>query len=73
MWHFDAGLGIIAAPMSYSVNGKQYVSVLVGYGGTTAAYGDFMNVGWKFGLQPRRLLTFAIGGTAKLAPRPAPI
>jgi quinohemoprotein ethanol dehydrogenase len=72
VWQFNAGLGIIAAPMSYSVNGKQYVSVLVGYGGTTAAYGDFMNVGWKYGQQPRRLLTFAIGGTAKLAPTPGP-
>jgi quinohemoprotein ethanol dehydrogenase len=70
LWQFDAGLGIIAAPMSYSVNGKQYVSVLVGYGGTTAAYGDFMNVGWKFGQQPRRLLTFAIDGTAKLERMP---
>jgi quinohemoprotein ethanol dehydrogenase len=72
VWQFDAGLGIVGAPMSYSVNGKQYVSVLVGYGGTTAAYGHFMNVGWKYGAQPRRLLTFAIGGTAKLAPSPGP-
>src|SRR5262249_48060540 len=72
VWQFDAGLGIVGAPMSYSLNGRQYVSVLVGYGGTTAAYGNFMNVGWKFGQQPRRLLTFALDGTAKLAPSPGP-
>jgi quinohemoprotein ethanol dehydrogenase len=72
VWQFNAGLGIVGAPMSYSAGGKQYVSVLVGYGGTTSAYGDFMNVGWKYGVQPRRLLTFAIGGTAKLAPTPGP-
>jgi quinohemoprotein ethanol dehydrogenase len=66
LWRFNAGLGIIAQPMSYAIGGKQYVSVLVGYGGTTAAYGEFLNVGWKYGAQPRRLLTFAIGGTAKL-------
>jgi quinohemoprotein ethanol dehydrogenase len=72
LWQFNAGLGIVGAPISYSVGGKQYVSVLVGYGGTTAAYGDFMNVGWKFGAQPRRLLTFAIDGKAKLAPSPGP-
>ncbi len=70
VWQFDAGLGIIGAPMSFSVGGKQYVSVLVGYGGTTAAYGKFMDVGWKYGQQPRRLLTFAIDGKATLAPSP---
>lgn len=70
VWQFAAGLGIIGAPMSFSVGGKQYVSVLVGYGGTTAAYGKFMDVGWKYGQQPRRLLTFALDGTAKLAPAP---
>lgn len=70
LWKFDAGLGIIAAPMSFSVGGKQYVSVLVGWGGTTAAMSRFLNVGWKYGEQPRRLLTFAIGGTAKLAASP---
>lgn len=72
LWRFNAGLGIIAAPMSFSHNGKQYISVLVGYGGTTAAYGPFMNVGWKYGAQPRRLLTFVLDGKAKLAPSPPP-
>jgi quinohemoprotein ethanol dehydrogenase len=70
LWRFDAGLGIVGAPMSYAVGSKQYVSVLVGYGGTTAALSDFMNVGWKYGAQPRRLLTFAIGGATKLPPSP---
>ena len=70
LWGFDAGLGIIAAPMSFSHGGKQYVSVLVGWGGTSAAMSRMLNVGWKYGAQPRRLLTFAIGGTAKLAPSP---
>ncbi len=58
--------------MSYSRDGKQYVSVLVGYGGTTAAYGHFMDMGYKYGLQPRRLLTFAIGGDKSLPPSPPP-
>jgi quinohemoprotein ethanol dehydrogenase len=70
LWRFNAGLGIISAPMSYSVNGKQYVSVLVGYGGTTAAMSDLLNVGWKYGAQPRRLLTFSLDGKAVLPPSP---
>jgi quinohemoprotein ethanol dehydrogenase len=72
LWHFNAGLGIVAAPMSYSVHGKQYVSVLVGYGGTTAALSSVLNAGWKFGAQPRRLLTFSLGGDRVLPPSPPP-
>ena len=67
LWKFNAGLGIIAPPMSYSVHGKQYVSVLVGYG-TTNVLGSAMNIGWKYGAQPRRLLTFALNGNAKITP-----
>jgi quinohemoprotein ethanol dehydrogenase len=65
LWRFYAGLGIMAAPMSYSAGGKQYVSVLVGYGGSAGA-GNLMNVGWKY-TAPRRLLTFALDGRAALA------
>jgi quinohemoprotein ethanol dehydrogenase len=70
LWHFDSGLGIIAAPISYLANGRQYVSVLVGYGASNSL-GDIMNVGWKYGAQPRRLLTFVLDGKAAL-PRSAP-
>lgn len=66
LWSFDAQLGIVGAPISYAVGGRQYVSILVGYGGTTAAYGKFMDVGWKYGRQTRRLLTFALDGKARL-------
>ncbi len=66
LWKFNAGLGIVGAPIAFSAGGKQYVSVPVGYGGTTAAYGEFMNVGWKYGQQPRRLLTFALDGKATI-------
>ncbi len=65
LWRFNAGLGIIAAPISYSVGGKQYVSVLVGFGG---AWGEVVYAGWKYGAQPRRLLTFALDGRAMLPP-----
>jgi quinohemoprotein ethanol dehydrogenase len=72
VWKFDAGLGIVGAPISYSVDGKQYVSILVGYGGTTAAYGHFMDMGYKFGRQPRRLLTFALDSAKTLPPKSPP-
>lgn len=68
VWRFDAGLGIIAAPISYSVRGVQYVSILVGYGGATGMNSKFVNRGWKYGRQPRRLLTFRLGGKGSLPP-----
>jgi quinohemoprotein ethanol dehydrogenase len=72
LWRFNAGLGIIAAPISHLANGRQYVSVLVGYGGSAAIAGDPLQVGWKYGLQPRRLLTFALDGKAVLPPTAPP-
>jgi quinohemoprotein ethanol dehydrogenase len=67
-WEFDAGNGIIASPITYTVAGKQYISLLVGWGGTIAPISELTNRGWKFGAQPRRLLTFALDGAASLPP-----
>jgi quinohemoprotein ethanol dehydrogenase len=72
VWHYNAGLGIIAAPMSYSLGGKQYISLLVGYGGTAGVASQYTHMGWKFNAQPRRLLTFALDGKATLPPAPGP-
>ncbi|HMK87150.1 MAG TPA: PQQ-dependent dehydrogenase, methanol/ethanol family [Steroidobacteraceae bacterium] len=66
---FDAGMGIIAAPMTYAVGGHQFVSVLAGYGGSAAIWGELMNAGWKFS-GPRRLITFRLDGKAVLPASP---
>jgi quinohemoprotein ethanol dehydrogenase len=66
LWSFGAGLGIIAAPVTYSVGGVQYLSILVGYGGAAGLGGKFFDYGWRFGEQSRRLLTFSLGGHATL-------
>jgi quinohemoprotein ethanol dehydrogenase len=71
LWHFNAGLGIIAAPIAYAIGGREYVSVLVGYGASNTL-GDIMNVGWKYGAQPRRLLTFCLDGNTALPPSSPP-
>ncbi len=72
LWTFDAKLGILAPPITYSVKGRQFVSLLVGYGGGAGEGGwPGLMQGWKYGAQPRRLLTFAIGGKAEL-PATAP-
>jgi quinohemoprotein ethanol dehydrogenase len=67
LWRFYTGMGIIARPITYSADGRQYVSVLAGYGGYGGAV---IQSGWKY-RTPRRLLTFMLDGKAKLPPTPA--
>ena len=63
LWDFNAQQGIMAAPISYAVDGEQYISVLAGRGG-----GFSMMLGlWADNESPqRRLLTFKLGGKARL-------
>ena len=64
LWKFDAGTGIMAPPVTYLLNGAQYVTLMVGWGG---AAGLINRPGWgpsKAGFG--RILTFALGGTAQL-------
>lgn len=69
LWSFDVGSAILAAPVTFSVNGQQYVTVLSGWGGAPAVInGPF---GWsKSGIRPNksRVLTFVLGGTKSLPP-----
>jgi quinohemoprotein ethanol dehydrogenase len=67
LWQHDAQAPVMAPPISYSVNGKQYVTVLSGSGGSLALVGDAFKdnpVGYRE--QPRRVLTFALGGKVRL-------
>lgn len=66
LWSFDSGLGIIAPPISYSVNANQYVVILVGWGGDASTVFAGYHPGWKYGQHPRRLLAFSIDGNAAL-------
>ncbi|MFT4027470.1 MAG: PQQ-dependent dehydrogenase, methanol/ethanol family [Novosphingobium sp.] len=72
LWRYYVGMGIVAAPMTYRVGGKQYVSILAGYGSAAAAISHVANIGWKFGVHPRRILTFVLDGKARLPETPPP-
>jgi quinohemoprotein ethanol dehydrogenase len=66
VWSFDAGTGIMAPPVTYRIDGIQYVSVLAGWGGPDGLGND---PGWGkvkpgFG----RILTFTLGGNAAFKP-----
>ena len=74
LWHFPAQDALLAAPISYMVDGRQYVSVVVGMTGTAAidprALGGLV---FDYRTQKRRVLTFALDGNAPLPPAPAPL
>jgi quinohemoprotein ethanol dehydrogenase len=76
LWSMNLGLGIVGAPITYALDGRQYVAVLVGWGGALpGAFGaGVAQHGWRYGAQPRRLAVFALGahGTLKLVPPSAP-
>lgn len=69
LWSFDAGVGISAPPITYAVNGKQYIAVLAGWGGVSYVGATAMaHNGWAYGAQPRRLLVFSLEGKATPPP-----
>jgi quinohemoprotein ethanol dehydrogenase len=74
LWQFDAGLGISAPPVTYTVNGKQHIALLVGWGGAGPAVGGSLQAqhGWAYRAQPRRLISFSLEGKADLPKLPPP-
>ena len=73
LWQFDAHNAILAAPISYLVNGEQYVTLMVGMGTSTASNASTHGgLTFDYRTQPRRMMTFKLGGSAKLPPKPAP-
>jgi len=65
VWEVDLGVGIMAAPMTYMIDGVQYVSVLVGWGGTNGLVGENHTGEYK---APGRLWTFRLGGDMNIEP-----
>jgi quinohemoprotein ethanol dehydrogenase len=72
LWSFYAGVAVTGVPITYSVQGRQYVTITAGpLGGSTAGFGAISaRWGWDPRVHPRRLLTFALDATAKLPPTP---
>ncbi len=64
LWQFDAGTGIMAPPVTYLLDGVQYVTLMVGWGGAAG----LNNIPGSGVVKPGfgRILTFSLGGQAKL-------
>ena len=66
VWSWETASPVVAPPISYSVNGRQYISVLTGNGsqggGILASGNAAFHTDYR---APRRVLTFAIDGLAQ--------
>lgn len=65
LWEIELGQGIMAAPSTYALDGRQYVTVLAGMGGAGGLYGRNPAGHYK---ATGRLWTFALDGDAALVP-----
>jgi alcohol dehydrogenase (cytochrome c)/quinohemoprotein ethanol dehydrogenase len=66
LWSFAAQTGVMAGPVTYAIDGEQYVAVLAGWGGVfPLATGE---VSFQSGRVRNisRMLVFKLGGTANL-------
>ena len=68
VWRFDAATGIMAPPVTYTVDGVQYVTVMAGWGGSAG----LMNIPAVGAAKPGwgRILTFALDAKAALKAPP---
>ena len=67
LWGFPAQTGIVAAPISFEVDGEQYVTVVAGWGGVLALGGG--PVAAVAGVRNvSRVLTFKLGADGALPP-----
>ena len=68
LWEFDAQNGIVAPPITYEIDGEQYISVLAGWGGSVGlSFGMVGNT--RENMYPYgRVLTFKLNGKEQLPP-----
>jgi alcohol dehydrogenase (cytochrome c)/quinohemoprotein ethanol dehydrogenase len=70
LWSANAQSGVVAAPMTYSLDGEQYVAVLAGWGGVFALAGGEVALSSSRTQNIHRLLAFKLNGKASLPPLP---
>ena len=61
LWSVDTGQGIVAPPITYKIEGKQYIAVQVGYGGAYALTGGLESPN-ENPSRDGRMMIFEIGG-----------
>ena len=70
LWSASTQSGVTAGPISYTVNGEQYIAILVGWGGVLPlAGGEVARQSPRMNNVPR-MLAFKLGGKTSLPPVP---
>ncbi len=67
LWEAPIDTGAVAGPISYAVDGEQYIAIAAGWAGSMVVTGGDMPIY----ATPTRILAFKLGGTATL-PKPKP-
>lgn len=70
LWQFDTQIGVIGSPVSYSVDGEQYITVAAGWGGALGLIAGYERLGGR--PEKSRILTFKLDANASLPALPAP-
>jgi quinohemoprotein ethanol dehydrogenase len=71
LWSFPAQSGIIAAPMSYMIDGEQYVAIMVGWGGVWDVATGVLAKKSGASQNISRLLVFKLGAKGTLPAIPS--
>jgi quinohemoprotein ethanol dehydrogenase len=73
LWHFMTQNAMLAAPITYRVGGRQYVTVIVGMGTSGGVFAKALGgIAFDARTQKKRVLTFVLDGKASLPPPPPP-
>ncbi len=83
VWELQTNVGIVAPPISYAVDGEQYIAVLAGWGGNAVSGFDAGISAASTHVNKGRMLAFRLGGEAEqpevmvkriqIVPEPAPM
>ena len=70
LWEVNVGIGIIAPPVTYQIDGVQYVTVMSGWGGAFPLTGGYSYIPELNTVNVGRVLTFALNAKQELMPLP---
>lgn len=71
LWETPTQSGVVAAPISYEIDGEQYVAVMAGWGGALSLVSGALTP--NTGTNDRRLLVYKLGAHGTLPAPPAAI
>ncbi len=71
LWSAPTQAGVVAAPITYTIDGEQYVAIEVGWGGAFGLAAGELARDAHLASNIPRVLVFKVGGEAKLPEIPA--